>query len=583
MFTVNLIASAGSSTDGISLNVGGAGSTVGPLNGETLAVDDVLEATFADGLGPNGTYNEVVQFRIDGQDAGSPITAASPPEGPYILTLDSAMLGHLSSGVITAVVVSSSGNDVHTVTAHAAAAAGSSGIQILDTEGNVINHNGDVATDGTIRIKLPTGINISDQGVLLAGAGSTFGPQPASSDGQDAFDFNLGGFLGVGSKTLTAHVLSSGFASLSLPDDWGTFLGDPGPYTSASKMFTVNLIASAGSSTDGSATATVNLMQGVNMISVPLKPDTGFTAKSLSQHLAGNDLNTTDGSALETGESPSNGIDVSWVIRYDLSLGEFDAYVWSIDSDTKEGFPVQGGQGYIVHVSSNRSVDFSGQAWTGVLNTVTPTTPAPSSLVSTNTWAFVVTGDLTEQMIGLGEQYVLRATNLTSGKELADIEYQGSSFRLPLVDLNRQDVVAEGDLVKVEVIGSNGKRIADTQFTVGQQEIATAHRLVELEYNPVPDLTRLLQNYPNPFNPETWIPFELSQDAEVSITIYDVSGELVRTIEVGFQPAGIYSSQAKAAYWDGKTETGETVASGVYFYQIQIGDYSQTRRMVILK
>ena len=79
------------------------------------------------------------------------------------------------------------------------------------------------------------------------------------------------------------------------------------------------------------------------------------------------------------------------------------------------------------------------------------------------------------------------------------------------------------------------------------------------------------------------MPFELSQDAEVSITIYDVSGKLVRTIEVGFQPAGIYSSQAKAAYWDGKTETGETVASGVYFYQIQIGDYSQTRRMVILK
>ncbi len=465
-----------------------------------------------------------------------------------------------------------------------------SAIQALYTDDTVINHNDDVAADSTIRIKLPTGINMSDPGVLLACSGSTFGPQPAASDGQTVFDFNLGGYVQVGSDTnFTAYVVSS-----ALPDDgtvdqygnpnisWGTFFDDTDSYTSDSKIFTVNIVASGSGSGSGSATATVNLMQGVNMISVPLKPDTGFTAKSLSQHLAGNDLNTTDGNALETGESPSNGIDVSWVIRYDLSLGEFDAYVWSIDSDTKDGFPVQGGQGYIVHVSSNRSVDFSGQAWTGVLNTVTPPA-APSSLVSTNTWAFVVTGGLTEQMIGLGEQYVLRATNLTSGKELADVEYQGFSFRLPLVDLNRQDVVAEGDLVKVEVIGSNGKRIADTQFTVGQQEIATAHRLVELEYNPVPDLTRLLQNYPNPFNPETWIPFELSQDAEVSITIYDVSGKLVRTIEVGFQPAGIYSSQAKAAYWDGKTETGETVASGVYFYQIQIGDYSQTRRMVILK
>ena len=69
----------------------------------------------------------------------------------------------------------------------------------------------------------------------------------------------------------------------------------------------------------------------------------------------------------------------------------------------------------------------------------------------------------------------------------------------------------------------------------------------------------------------------------MSVNIYDVSGKLVRELDVGFRPAGIYSSQEKAVYWDGKTETGETVASGVYFYNIQIGDYSETRRMVILK
>ena len=75
----------------------------------------------------------------------------------------------------------------------------------------------------------------------------------------------------------------------------------------------------------------------------------------------------------------------------------------------------------------------------------------------------------------------------------------------------------------------------------------------------------------------------MSQDAEVEITIYDVAGKLVRTLEIGFQPAGIYNTQAKSAYWDGKTENGETVASGIYFYNISIGDYTQTRRMVILK
>ena len=121
-----------------------------------------------------------------------------------------------------------------------------------------------------------------------------------------------------------------------------------------------------------------------------------------------------------------------------------------------------------------------------------------------------------------------------------------------MIDFNRQEVVTEGDLVEVEVIDSNGKRIANGQFQVNQQELATAYRLVEIEYNPVPDLTRLLQNYPNPFNPETWIPYELSQDSAVKVWIYDVGGQLVRWMEVGFREAGIYSSREKAIYWDGK-------------------------------
>merc|ERR1712072_913456 len=243
-----------------------------------------------------------------------------------------------------------------------------------------------------------------------------------------------------------------------------------------------------------------------------------------------------------------------------------------------EGFGIRGGEGYIVNAVSvpedtERLVRFTGHGWSGLLNDLTPPElqlkRAPSSVMNTNTWAFVVEGNLTEQMVDPDETYVLKATNLTSGKDLAEVEYKGYNFRLPLVDMSRQNIVVAGDLVKVELIGSDGKRIADSEFTTGQQEIATAYRLVEMVYNPVPDLTRLLQNYPNPFNPETWIPFELSQDAKVSIAIYDVNGLLVRNIEIGFQPAGIYSSRDKAVYWDGKTETGEAVASGIYFYNIK--------------
>ena len=195
----------------------------------------------------------------------------------------------------------------------------------------------------------------------------------------------------------------------------------------------------------------------------------------------------------------------------------------------------------------------------------------------------MLTGNLTTRMIDSDEAYILKVTNLKNGKLIADSPQQGYSFRLPMIDGSRQDIVSEGDVVKVEVIGGSGKRIADGRFTVGQQELASAYRQVQLEYNPVPNLTRLLQNYPNPFNPETWIPFQLNQDAEVSVSIYNVSGGLVRTFPIGFRSAGIYLSQDKAIYWNGRTDNGETVSSGVYFYQLNAGDYSSTSRMVILK
>ena len=95
--------------------------------------------------------------------------------------------------------------------------------------------------------------------------------------------------------------------------------------------------------------------------------------------------------------------------------------------------------------------------------------------------------------------------------------------------------------------------------------------------------TVLMPNYPNPFNPETWIPYHLSQDAEIVIRIYDASGRIVRTLDVGFQSFGYYASRGKAAYWNGRNGSGELVSSGIYFYRLQAGDYTETRKMVILK
>ena len=99
----------------------------------------------------------------------------------------------------------------------------------------------------------------------------------------------------------------------------------------------------------------------------------------------------------------------------------------------------------------------------------------------------------------------------------------------------------------------------------------------------IPDKTLLLANYPNPFNPETWIPYQLADPAEVTVTIYAANGAVVRTLGFGYRRAGSYASRSRAAYWDGRNAQGEPVASGVYFYTLTAGDFAATRKMLILK
>ena len=98
-----------------------------------------------------------------------------------------------------------------------------------------------------------------------------------------------------------------------------------------------------------------------------------------------------------------------------------------------------------------------------------------------------------------------------------------------------------------------------------------------------PKKTALLPNYPNPFNPETWIPYHLSNDTDAQISIYDTKGVLVRRLDLGHQMAGYYTDRVKAAYWNGRNESGESVANGLYFYQLRAGGYTALRRMVIVK
>ena len=125
---------------------------------------------------------------------------------------------------------------------------------------------------------------------------------------------------------------------------------------------------------------------------------------------------------------------------------------------------------------------------------------------------------------------------------------------------------------------------AARQLNTGEATVVKAIAVLEQLLAIVhPKETMLMANYPNPFNPETWIPYQLATDTEVTLSIYDTNGRLIRALALGHKPAGVYQSRSRAAYWDGQNELGEPVASGVYFYTLTAGHFTATQKMLIRK
>ena len=150
--------------------------------------------------------------------------------------------------------------------------------------------------------------------------------------------------------------------------------------------------------------------------------------------------------------------------------------------------------------------------------------------------------------------------------------------------MDYQAVVDLGDPIQVRVTDTNGYSLFEPiNLTMTASDLLHAVHVVSFNPPKLPDQTRLFQNYPNPFNPETWIPFELTEDSNVEITIYDVSGNPVRYLDLGFLFGGKYLSQTRAAYWNGQNQFGEAVGSVIYFYRLSTDRFSSAKKMIVVK
>jgi hypothetical protein len=196
---------------------------------------------------------------------------------------------------------------------------------------------------------------------------------------------------------------------------------------------------------------------------------------------------------------------------------------------------------------------------------------------------FVFEGDQAKSL----DNVTVGVTNLRVGQPLMAQKVTSSRKGRLLVMLSSPDAnsaIIPGDELEITLSNSQRETGCPIRVSVTPEVIESdVLHLGEIQFRPIPKRTLLLANYPNPFNPETWIPFKLSESANVTIQIYSVTGKLIRTIALGQKPAGEYILSNQAAYWDGKDDAGEQVASGVYFYSLKADNYTETRKMFLLK
>ena len=372
--------------------------------------------------------------------------------------------------------------------------------------------------------------------------------------------------------------------------EWHSYLGESSRGTSADTILTDNQGIIADMKTpvslqlDGNAlgrngSSLITLHPGTNLLGMPLQ-DSRITRVS-------------DLLALEGIRDNASTITV-------LNNGTFQTVEQAGDVGD---IPITGGQSFILNARETATVAISGQGWDNVSGIAAA---APMKLtgieVGDTTPILALTGSIVSPAGGWGRIPHLRlgsglrviVKNLSTGRAVSTERRsafptvtgdEGVGYQLTVVDTETGQAARIGDILEISVRSPNPLiGVQPLRYTVTAEDVRRSRiQLPELTVYEIPAETELLRNYPNPFNPETWIPYRLAEDAFVTLTIYDTAGQVVRSIDVGYKPAAAYESRSKAIYWDGRNDFSEQVASGVYFYHLSTGDFSATRKMLILK
>ena len=284
-----------------------------------------------------------------------------------------------------------------------------------------------------------------------------------------------------------------------------------------------------------------------------------------------------------------------------VNLTETDLLLYEVNSDGIEYFTNRYGpdevrgasarinQVYLVkdadgkNIAAFQAVEETGRALVGATPRQTPE-EQPSLTVDVDADGRVNKADLLHVVNALGKKATAKTRTDVNADGIVDV----ADLLLVIEHLDEpKDAAAP---VKREILTALNPAALSAHLDILRAQndgsLAYVHAISFLESllaAAKPERTLLLVNYPNPFNPETWIPYQLSEPAEVTLHIYAIEGTLIRRLTLGHQPVGMYHSKSHAAYWDGRNEVGEPVASGIYFYTLTAGEFTATRKMLILK
>ena len=356
-----------------------------------------------------------------------------------------------------------------------------------------------------------------------------------------------------------------GSADVALTEDKGVIAGLRAPVS----------VSLRGSALGTNGTSTITLNQGLNLVGLPL-----------------NDSRITRVSDLLALEGIAGNVPV--IILTDS--GEFKSVV---GPGNPSDIDITGGQAFILTAQRAVTVSISGAGWSNTSGTAAaPPVTRRGVEVDDVTPILALRGAIVDEDSGLSNtNFRVTIKNRSTGRSLSTVtgsEHHSRSnmwgsgevgFQLTEVDLKTRRAATVGDILEISARSPHPLiGVEPMEYTVTAEDIRQGWiQLPGLVAYEIPAETALLHNYPNPFNPETWIPYQLAHDADVTLTIYDTKGVLVRQLDLGHRGAGYYTDKTRAAYWDGRNQLGEPAASGLYFYTLTTDEFTATRKMLILK